>query len=539
MKPILQVSLFSLLALSVPLSADTYSADICIYGGTSAGVIAAVQSASMGKSVVLLEPGRHLGGMTSEGLGITDIDNHRDFQNSPAVGGLALEFYRRISTEYNRLDQFEEMLRSGSKIHSLWCFEPSVAERVFNKWIAETRVKVLRDSRLADANPVTKNGSVIQILRTAGGDTISARVFIDATYEGDLLAAAGVSTVTGREGNARYGETLNGIRNPAQPFTGRKIDPYIIPGDPSSGLIYGVSDEAPGRHGDPSDAIQAYAFRNSFTRNPGNRIPFAKPENYGPAHYELQRRLLAAGVKPGIPGAVLPNGKSASGNWGQLSGNLLNWNHDYPNATHAERQKMIRHSLDYIKGLCWFLANDPGVPEHFRAEWSRWGTCKDEYTDNGGWPRVFYIRNGRRMVSDFVITQWHGSKTNTQPVEDPVALVWWPHDLHSPRRIVKEGCIWNEGAVFGGKNWIPFGVPYRSLYPKPSESTNLLTPTCPSSSYVAYGAYRIEFTFMAAAQATATAAAMAVDDNLAVQDVPYPKLRDRLLKDKQVIEAPK
>ena len=217
---------------------------------------------------------------------------------------------------------------------------------------------------------------------------------------------------------------------------------------------------------------------------------------------------------------------------------MPNWNHGYPEASHAERQKMLKDSLDYIKGLCWFLANDPAVPEKTRAIWSQWGTTKDEHTDNGGWPHTFYVRNGRRMVSDFVLIEQHGTKTNTLPVEDPVAMVWWPHDLHNARRIVKNGFAWNEGAVFGGTNWIPFGVPYRSLYPKASECENLLTPTCPSSSYVAYGAYRIEFTFMAAGQATATAASLAIDDKVPVQKVDYAKLAARLLKDGQVIKAP-
>lgn len=519
-------------------SADL-STDICIYGGTSAGVVAAVQATKMGKSVILLEPGNHLGSMASEGLGSTDIDNHGPFQNSPAVGGLALEYYRRIAKAYDREAAFDAMLASREKKRQHWRFEPKVAEKVFDEWAAEAKVKVIRGARLADENSTTKDGARLVSLRTVSGDTVSATVFIDATYEGDLLAAAGVSYTVGREGNAKYGETLNGIVTTTKHSQfEKKIDPYNTPGDPASGLIFGVSDEPLGEHGAPSPAIQAFAFRNNFTKNPDNRIPFVKPDNYDVKKYELQRRFLEAGGNVGAPNPSLPNGKTDPGGWHHLTGNMPNWNHGYPEANHAERQKMLKDSLDYIKGLCWFLANDPAVPEKTRAIWSQWGTAKDEHTDNGGWPRTFYVRNGRRMVSDFVLVEQHGTKNNTLPVEDPVALVWWPHDLHNARRIVKDGFAWNEGAVFGGTNWIPFGVPYRSLYPKASECENLLTPTCPSSSYVAYGAYRIEFTFMAAAQATATAASIAIDEKLPVQKVSYTSLRDRLLADGQVITIP-
>jgi len=522
---------------ALPLHAEDFSADICVYGGTSAGVVAAVQGAKMGKSVILLEPGKHLGSMASEGLGGTDIDNH-GFQNSPAVGGLALEYYRRISKAYGREEKFDEMIRIKDKKSELWRFESKVAEKTFDDWAAEEKVKVIRDARLADEKPATKKGATLVSVRTVGGDTISAKVFIDATYEGDLLAAAGVSYAVSREGNAKYGETLNGIvTNTKHSQFDRKVDPYKIPGDPKSGLIFGVSDEPLGENGTPSPAIQAYAFRNNFTKDPANRVPFPKPDNYDPSKYELQRRFIEAGGNIGAPNPALPNGKTDPGGWHHLTGNMPNWNHKYPEATHAEREKMLKDSLDYIKGLCWFLANDPSVPEKTRAIWSQWGTTKDEFTDNGGWPHTFYVRNGRRMVSDFVLIEQHGTKTNTLPVEDSVALVWWAHDLHNARRIVKDGAVWNEGAVFGGSEWIPFGVPYRCLYPKASECDNLLTPTCPSSSYVAYGAYRIEFTFMAAGQATGTAASLAIDSNSTVQKVDYKTLRDQLVKDGQVIQA--
>jgi hypothetical protein len=266
-----------------------------------------------------------------------------------------------------------------------------------------------------------------------------------------------------------------------------------------------------------------------------------KPEHYDPAHYELQRRFLAAGGLINPPGASLPNGKTDPGSWHHLAGNLTGWNHRYPVASYAERADMLRKSRDHIQGVYWFMANDPAVPEDQRAAWAPWGLAKDEFTDNGGWPRIFYVRNGRRMVSDFVLTEAHVRKANPEPVADSVGLIWWPPDLHHARRLVKNGAVWNEGAVFNEAkeaDWIPCGVPYRALVPRASECTNLLTPTCPSSSYVAYGAYRIEFTFMIAAQSAATAAVLAIDADVPVQKIDYTALRERLLRDGQVLAAP-
>lgn len=516
-----------------------HESDLCIYGGTSAGVVAAVQAAKMGKRVILAEPGKHLGGMSVEGLGGTDIDNHKEFRNSPAVGGLALEFYQRVADRYGRLEAFEAMQREGRKEPGLWRFEPHVAEAVFEAWVKEAGVTVLREHRLREKDGVTKEGRMITGVNFENGVSVTAKVFVDSTYEGDLLAFAGCSFAVGREGNAVYGETKNGIRtDTAHGQFERAVDPYVIPGDPASGTILGVENAPPGEHGAPSDGIQGYAFRLCLTKNPANRIPMGKPAGYDPAHYELQRRFLAAGGVITAPGASLPNGKTDPGSWHHLAGNFTGWNHRYPVASYAAREEMRRKSRDYIQGVYWFMANDPSVPEAQRVAWKDWGLCQDEFTDNGGWPRVFYVRNGRRLVGDFVLTEAQVRKADPEPVEDSVGMIWWPPDLHHARRIVKDGRVWNEGAVFQEAkepDWIPCGIPYRCLLPKRSEVTNLLSPTCPSSSYVAYGAYRIEFTFMVAAQSAATAAVMAIDSGLPLGEISYPALRERLLADGQVL----
>lgn len=530
-----------LVALASFAHAAPKDVDLCIYGGTSAGVVAAVQAAKMGKNVVLVEVGQHLGGMSVEGLGGTDIDNHAEFQNSPAVGGLALEFYRRVSAHYGKDKAFDEMVRTRSKVSGLWRFEPHVAEAVWEAWAKEAGITVLRGHRLKEREGVTKDGARITALHFQNGAEVKAKVFIDATYEGDLLAFAGISMVVGREGNAKYGETKNGIRTDTNHGQfDKRIDPYRVPGDATSGVVFGVQDSALGTQGEADESIQGYCFRLCLTKNPANRIAIEKPASYDPTHYELHRRYIAAGGVISAPSAGVPNGKTDPGSWHHLAGNFTGWNHRYPIASYSEREQMLRTSRDYIQGVYWFMAHDEAVPAKQRETWSAWGLCKDEFTDNGGWPRAFYVRNGRRMVSDFVLTEAHVCKARPELIEDSVGLVWWPPDLHHARRIAEDGRVWNEGAVFDESkdaDWIPCGIPYRCLVPKVAECTNLLSPTCPSSSYVAYGAYRIEFTFMVAAQSAATAAVLALETGGSVQRVGYSQLREHLLLDRQILQV--
>lgn len=519
------------------------TAEVIIYGGTSAGVSAAVQAARLGQSVALVEPGRHVGGMSVEGLGGSDIDNHREFQNQFAIGGLALEFYRRINQHYGRLQQFEAMLKQRAQQPALWRFEPHVAEAVFNDWLKEARVRVFLGHRLREKDGVVKDAATKRLtaIRCENGAELRGKMFIDATYEGDLLAFAGVTTIIGREANAKYNETKNGIRddNRYRQFEVR-VDPYRIPGVPASGLIPTIQDEPLGTPGAGDHRIQAYCFRMTLTKNAANRIPFARPANYDPWQYEIYRRYAKAGGQLWTPQASLPNGKTDLGSWHALSANLYGMNHDYPGGAYRTRERIYQEHLTFTQGLCWFLAHDAGVPEAVRNEWAQWGVCRDEFQDNGGWPRQFYVRDARRMVSDYVVTEQHTRKTNQTPVTDPVGLAFWPPDTHHVRRIVRPeaqgDAAYNEGFVFGGDDWAPFGVSYRALIPRAAEAANLLTPTCPSSSHVAYGAIRLEWTFMALGQAAATAACQALADGVPVQKVDYPKLRARLLADKQTLE---
>ncbi|WAC14717.1 FAD-dependent oxidoreductase [Dyadobacter pollutisoli] len=525
-----------LLLLTAFNAAGQHKFDVVIYGGSAGGYAAAIQVARMGKSVALLEPTAHIGGHVVEGLGGTDVDNHKEFRNSPAVSGIALEFYKRVAKAYGRDEAFEKMLRDGEKKPNLWRLESSVAGKVIKAWLAEYKISLFYKTRLSESkNAVLKKDTKITRIKTETGSTFEAKIFIDATIEGDLLAAAGVSTTVGREANATYNETFNGIRatNTHAPFL-VKVDPYKIPGDSTSGLIPTIQDEKLGIPGAGDNHLQAYCFRVCLTQKTGNKIAFYTPKNFKRADYEIYLRYLKAGGKLYTPGAELPNGKTDLGAWHDLSHNLYGLNVDYPEGNYATRKRILAEHETFTKGLFYFLANDPEVgrlDSTLQRKWSGWGYAKDEFTDNNGFPRMFYVRDARRMVSDYVITEHHVKRDNPTPVADPVTIAYWPTDLHSVRRIVRDGAAYNEGSVFGGDaHWRPLPISYRALVPKKSECTNLLTPTCPSSSHLAYGAIRIEWTFMALGQAVGTAAVMAIDNQSTVQEVDYEKLRSLLTK---------
>ncbi|HEY9486708.1 MAG TPA: FAD-dependent oxidoreductase [Chryseosolibacter sp.] len=518
--------------------------DVVVYGGTPGGFTAAIQAAKMGKRVALLEPSGHVGGILVNGLGVTDIDSQPKFQNSVAVGGLALQFYRRIAKHYGRDAEFDAAIKAGIKNHDLWPHEPGVAEKIINAWLEENKVEVFVNARLTeDKDAVKKKKTEITRIKMENGQTFSARMFIDATYEGDLLAAAGISTVVGREGNAKYGERLNGIRaetTHAQFLV--KVNPYVDPEDPGSGLIPTIQDEPLGTPGGPDKRIQAYCFRMCLTQDPENKIPILKPLNYDRHQYEIYVRYLKGGGNLLRPWVSVPNAKSDLGAWHDLSHNLYGMNMDYPEGNYATRKRVYQEHKDFTQGLFYFLANDPEVglldPE-LQKEWALWGLAKDEFTDNGGWPRMFYVRSARRMVSDYVITEHHILKPNPIPVEDPVGVAFWPTDVHSVRRIVKDGYAYNEGFVFDGDFWEPLPVSFRALVPKATECTNLLTPTCPSSSYIAYGAIRLEWTFMVLGQSAGAAAVMAIDQRMDIQKINYGLLKELLVKEGQILSLKK
>lgn len=535
-KKILIVLVLSVLAiqfLTISIQAQEsqapLSTDICVLGGSEAGFTAAIQAARMGNEVVLIEPTGHPGGMMVEGI-VKDIL----FGSSVVIGGIARELYTDIEAYYGREPRFDS---AG------WYspYEPHVAERVIEEYLArEKNIKVIRNTRVKVQEGVNKNGNSIESIVLENGTTIFADVFIDASIEGHLLHFAGVQTASIREGNDKYGETKNGIQhnNTYRQFS-VNVDPYVIPGNESSGLIPTIQDLELGEYGAPSKYIQGFCFRLVMTRDENNRIMIEQPENYDRFTYEIYRRYLNAGGTLFSPNVSRANGKTDLGSWHDLSANLYGENWMYPKGSYATQDSVVKYHKDFTKGLIWFLQNDSSVNLQTRKNWEGWGLCKDEFTDNEGWPRRLYIRSARRMVSDYVITEHHSNRSNKKSVEDPVAIAWWPPDTHHARRIVKDGCAYNEGFVFEGNDWRPFGISWRALIPKAEQCDNLISPTCISSSYVAYGAIRILPTFMMLGQSAGTAASIAVQNEGSVQEVDYTELKSTLIKDNQILTIPK
>jgi hypothetical protein len=510
---------------------------VVVYGGTSGGVAAAVQAARMGKSVVLIEPGKHLGGLTSGGLGATDIGN------KAAIGGLAREFYQRVGKHYQDEAHWKYEKRGDFKGHgheakedAAWTFEPHVAEMIFNDLVREHKVVVVLSQRLDLKSGVKKEGSRIDSIAMESGETYAGKVFIDATYEGDLMAKAGVSYHVGREANKTYGETLNGVqvKNALHHQFVKKIDPYVKPGDASSGLLPGVHAGPPGVDGEGDRRVQAYNYRLCASDHPDNRRPWPKPADYDEKRYELLLRNFEAGDLrlPWNP-VLMPNRKTDSNNNFAFSTDDIGMSYDYPDADHAGREKIVRGHIDYQKGLMWTLANHKRVPEKVREHFQTWGLAKDEFTDADNWPYQLYVREARRMIGAYVMIEQNCR--GQRVAEDSIGLAAYTMDSHNVQRYVtKEGGVLNEGDVQVG-GFPPYPISYQSITPKATECTNLLVPVCLSASHIAYGSIRMEPVFMVLGQSAATAAALAIDGKLDVQNVDYPKLRARLLEDKQVL----
>ena len=540
---LLRLSLLCLFALRLA-AAETY--DVVVYGGTSAGVIAAVQAKKMGKSVIIVGPDVHLGGLSSGGLGYTDTGN------KAVIGGLARNFYHRVWVEYQKSEtwKWQKTEAFGNKgqgtvamdkdERTMWIFEPSVAEKVFEDYVKEFGLTVLRDEWLDRAKGVRLADGRIAEITMLSGKKFAGKMFIDATYEGDLLAAAGVSYHVGREANSAYGEEWNGnqvgILHHGHHFGAVKkpISAYKVPGDPSSGLLPRISSEPPGVRGEADKRVQAYCYRWCATDHPDNRIPFPKPANYDASQYELLVRVLDAGWRQTFHKFdLLPNRKTDTNNHGPFSFDNIGMNYDYPEASYERRKEILAEHRTYQQGLLWFLANDPRVPADVREEASRWGLPRDEFKDNGHWPHQIYVREARRMVGAFVMTE--NELTKKKPTPDSVGMGSYTIDSHNVRRYVTpEGHVQNEGDI--GVPISPYSIAYGALVPKRGEIANLFAPVACSATHIAYGSIRMEPVFMILGQSAATAAVLAIDGNLAVQDVPYAALRARLLADGQVLE---
>jgi hypothetical protein len=495
--------------------AATRSADVVVYGATAGGVIAAVAAAREGKSVLLLEPGRHVGGMVSGGLGATDTGNRA------AIGGYSREFFDRVRRHYVR--KYGARSAQVKDCSAGFRFEPHVAENVLREMLKEAKVEVLFGQRLA---AVKKVGALLTRITTLAGDEFAARVFIDASYEGDLMARAKVSYTVGREGRAQYGESLAGVqaRSPAHQWP-VKVSPF----DEKGKLLPLVQPDPLAKPGSGDRLVQAYNFRVCMTRRKDNQVPFPKPAGYDPKRYELLARYLK--LRPDLKVGQLmhpvpmPNGKTDTNNNGPFSTDHIGASRDYPEADYPRRERVWRDHVEYVQGFLYFLASDAAVPAKLRAEMRSWGLAKDEFTDTGHWPHQLYVREARRMLGAYVMTQ--ADITEKRAKDDSVGLGSYNADSHHVQRVpAPGGGVINEGDFQVPVR--PYAIPYRCLVPRPAECENLLVPVCLSSSHVAYGTVRMEPVFMILGQASGVAAALALDGKTSVQKVPAEKLRAKL-----------
>ncbi|MBL9205876.1 MAG: FAD-dependent oxidoreductase [Opitutaceae bacterium] len=483
--------------------------DLCCYGQSPAAITAAVEARRHGLSTVVVLNARNLGGLSAGGLSNTDIGNKH------VIGGLAREFYQRVGAHYERDEE--------------WRFEPHVAESVFAGMLSEAGVAVLfREYPVA----VSKVGTRLHALQCESGLTIVARQFIDASYEGDLMALAGVRSHIGREGNDVYGESYNGVQVHATHQFDSAVDPYRIEGDSTSGLLPGINPEPLAPIGSGDQKLQAYNFRLCLTQAV-DRIPFLQPPGYDPLDYELLARYFRGGWRDLFHKFDrIRGGKADVNNHGAVSTDFIGGSWSFATATWPEREKIFQAHVRWQQGLLWFLATDPRVPVGLQRSLRSWGLPRDEFLPTGGWPPQLYIREARRMVSDYVITEHDclGRRRAT----DGVGMGAYGMDSHNCQRVVKEGRVINEGDV-QVSGFAPYPISYRALTPRASEAENLLVPVCLSSSHIAYGSVRMEPVFMILGQSAAIAASLALRRGCAVQSVPYSDLQRELTRAGQVL----
>lgn len=488
--------------------------DLIIYGATPAGLTAAVQACRNGLTVAVVEFSRNIGGMTASGLGATDLGAEN------AIGGLAKEFYEEVARYYNKEKQ--------------WRFEPKAAQSIFSSWMSEYDIPVFLNEHLHE---VHKGDVKINEIIMESGNRFKGKIFMDCSYEGDLLALADVSYFVGRESNATYKEIYNGVQFGAPHHKFEKwIDPYKIEGQEDSGLLPGISvdsKESLGYQGQGDHRIQAYNFRICLTNNPKNRISFPKPPNYEPQRYELLLRYIKSGVWDAMKlHTPLPNDKSDLNNHGAISTDNIGKNYEWPDGSYERREEIFQDHVNYDLGMLYFLSNDERVPQSIREEVASWGLPKDEFMETGHWPHQLYIREARRMISDYVMTD-HNCLGQSF-VEDPIGLASFHMDSHNCRRVVIDGRCVNEGDVQVPIS--PFEISYRSIRPKSEECVNLLVPVCLSSSHIAFGSIRMEPVFMILGQSASVAANLAIKHNTSVQDIDYQELKEELMKVNQVVE---
>jgi hypothetical protein len=491
-------------------------ADLVVYGGTASGVITAYSAAREGLHVILLEPGRHLGGMVTGGLSASDVANFH------VIGGYARDFYRQAAAHYGQ---------PTLETHGDWLSEPHVGEEIFQKMLADARVDVRFGERLKERTGVTRSGARIVSILTEDGSRWQAKIFADCSYEGELMAQAGVRSTWGRESAAEYGEDLAGVRAVS---TGHKFRWPLSAYDGQHRLLREVWPGPLAAPGSGDKLVQAYNFRVILTNDPANRLSYPKPDHYDPTRFALLQRYLSEfeahmGRPPVLHDVtnpvLIPNHKADFNNNGPVSTDYIGHSWSYPEASYAEKKAIWDDHLNYTQSFFYFLANDPGVPSGLQREVNQWGLPKDEFPDTGHWPNQLYIREARRMVGAYVVRQSDLQTERTKP--DSIGMGSYNSDSHNIQRVaLPDGTVANEGDVQVSVQ--PYEIPYRTILPQREQATNLLVPVCLSATHAAYSSVRMEPQYMIIGQAAGVAAALAVRSGSAVQEIPIPELQKML-----------
>ncbi|PCJ96283.1 MAG: xanthan lyase [Flavobacteriaceae bacterium] len=538
------LTLVCLIACNSKTEHNEVVSDVIIYGGTPAAITAAVELARSDKHVIIVCPEKHLGGMSSSGLGFTDTGDKN------IIGGISKEFHQRLYTYYDKEEawNWQPKTEYGNKgqdtpamdgdTKSMWIFEPHVAEEIFEGFIDENKIEVYRDHWLdRDHGVEVANGS-INTIKMLDGTLFRAKIFIDATYEGDLLAAAGVSYHVGREANSQYNEKWNGVQvgtlHHGHHFGEMNISPYKIPGDSLSGVLPYISTDDPDIKDEADHRVQAYCYRMCLTNYEENRVPFEKPIGYNASDYELMIRVFEAGWNQTFNKFdPIPNYKTDVNNHGPFSFDNIGMNYEYPEASYEKRAKIISQHKSYQMGMLYFLANDTRVPSEIRHEMNKWGYAKDEFIDNGHWPYQIYVREARRMIGEYIMTE--NEVLGKKEVTTSIGMGSYTMDSHNTQRyITPEGYVQNEGDI-GVHPHEPYQIAMGSVLPKKEECNNLLVPVAVSSSHIAFGSIRMEPVFMILGQSAGTMAAMSLDKEISLHDLSYIEVRKKLIADHQIL----
>ncbi len=531
-------------------AAELKSCDVLVYGGTPAGIMAAISAAANGQRTILIEPHQRLGGVMTSGLCATDMNSHS------RIGGRAKEFFQRIYAYYQRPEAWRCETREeyfARSIHRVftgkhdpskmqWVFEPHVAEYIFEKLLDEAGVNVVPKQRLDRQQTVDIELQRLKAIRTEDGQIYSAKMFIDASYEGDLMALSQVSYIVGRESNKAYDEQFNGVRGRRYgdiyaASTGPiHVDPFITPGQPGSGLLPFIARGPRGANGEADHGVQTYCFRYTLTDDPGNRRAIEKPANYNPLWFEMLGRTCAANpqltLRSLMSMAPLPNRKVDVN-----MSNLPGANYEWPEGDYALRSHLSQLHRDFALGKLYFLVTDARVPQAVREELSNYGLPLDEFNDNGNFPTQLYVREARRMIGDYVMSEHNVLRTGTRHAEDGIAIGSYMVDSHQVGYYVDEhGELYVDGAL--GEKPRAYAISYRSIIPGSGQCRNLLVPVCLSSSHTAYGSIRMEPVFMVVGHSAGTAAALAIQRDSSLQELPYSVLKSRLEMEGQVFLEP-